>query len=926
MGGSKTFINIAVSPVIGEVGETDKLNRLNKDQFAYATTFIGQNMKSVLKARETTIVKMKSAFNANLMRALGYESSSTTQYRTLNTSMVLDYLQLNNSPLITSVDNVSSGSLNMTDLTIKYMQDNYDGFTYSYRRFLYTDDMFYQFLSATVNGLDLISVSSYKLLLFDDAKSYINGMITTLVDYVNGELGIVPETFNTTDSFEITTSTQEIDTGVIIIDATESIVDGVVGIRVNINYYVLVTTDIPVLDAEGNHAFVLVPLLDAGGNIIYEDGDPILDSEGNPTGEYEQVVVMTEQYLYEEVVEPRNANVHVPLDILQFDIPNPQGTHVQTVLDTYSDTTINITNPIYTYRIMDEDGYFQTIYSLNPPDNMISNSNTSMTVLDSFFTTLLTVSLSVDVTPVSSFRFNVNTTLADSFITQNFVDSPVPDSILHLVDMIVARETQRILNEIDEYSLLNVSFIKGAYTINEDQYLFYFPESEAVLYNMFTITEVDMYPIIPIMKDKEIINTTKQKIALSSFGFTGSDFEDSLRSEDSLYHANIGFVVNVNDTHPGVIKCMYNMFRDLVKGDDPEKGPATLHNINVEFDNNTMSFTAAVTVNKVIGVIGDVGDYTHEFQPYEAVDQAAIDSMDGVPINTPMINEIRRIYRKQEDPEYYMEVVVDKVTARYRMSGYDETYNSNDPECRVPIVFSSLRTVPFDEMLYVLSQGLSLIAYSKKTVKLKWYQTGLFMILLVVVIIVVTYFCAPCGNAIGGAVTSMAGNYAALAWAITGSVVVTTAVYTTMVYIVAAALVVQLSSMVLGIDMGILGDAAGAVTLVGGIAGTGYGITNIIEQGIRTSMDLMPIATTLTSTASAINNAMLAKDAKTLAASMIASNRELEKAQEQLEEVLDELGIGLLMAPSLGGYDYDYMYNAQYNYDSLYNFDSRFAV
>lgn len=413
---------------------------------------------------------------------------------------------------------------------------------------------------------------------------------------------------------------------------------------------------------------------------------------------------------------------------------------------------------------------------------------------------------------------------------------------------------------------------------------------------VYSTQNAEAYPIIPLKVNGSIVgSTTKQNITLGKIGLSGNDFKNSLNDGD-LNSAFLVFGMPITDTSQAGIKFIFESLYSLVSTTTAgRKFRDTKETLRVSFSTLAISTRLNIETKQVVGSIGPVGTYTHKLL------STTNTSCDGDDYCTTTTIYHRR-YRKQADSVYYQEITVWDAETNYTVAGYKFTANIRDSKCIIPVSRQVLFKLDFITTCSVIEKTMQFMVFMKKTVKLKWYQTGIFQIIMIIVAIVITYLSwgalAKVGAGLVGA-TMSAGQVLAVAGVAVG---------------VAG---------VMGVKTGILGQVVGVISIIyGGYAG--------ITATATSAQSVLIVANSLVQATSMANSLIIQRDVKRLIEEADKATANNKKAQEALQEQIKDLQNPLLMPYHDRLAEIDAYYevasgNLQYNYDILYNYDLAFS-
>lgn len=202
-----------------------------------------------------------------------------------------------------------------------------------------------------------------------------------------------------------------------------------------------------------------------------------------------------------------------------------------------------------------------------------------------------------------------------------------------------------------------------------------------------------------------------------------------------------------------------------------------------------------------------------------------------VPLSTPL-----HTYRRQISPNVYEEIQVIGLKMTYYVWGnYTTTGDENDDILLIPLDYAitSEYTIKDRELLY--ARSMHYVFNSRVVTKLKWYQTGIFKVILLVIAIVITIY-----------TNGAAWESIAAAWSAGGVTAVMAVLVPMMVKYVVISLIVRKVVQVIGIKAALIIAVIAAVTGYYQAMGEG-GIANA-----PWAAELLQVSTNLTSGMSAV--------------------------------------------------------------------------
>lgn len=143
-----------------------------------------------------------------------------------------------------------------------------------------------------------------------------------------------------------------------------------------------------------------------------------------------------------------------------------------------------------------------------------------------------------------------------------------------------------------------------------------------------------------------------------------------------------------------------------------------------------------IAKRRVAGTIGPIGTHT-------ATTNIDSDTKKGVTLLGMELewttNVPTHIYRRQITENIFDEILVTNLKMNYHIWGdYSTTGDENDDILLVPLDYSIIESYPMPVRERLAARSLHIIFNSRIVTKLKWYQTGIFKVILVIVAIVIT--------------------------------------------------------------------------------------------------------------------------------------------------------------------------------------------
>ena len=403
--------------------------------------------------------------------------------------------------------------------------------------------------------------------------------------------------------------------------------------------------------------------------------------------------------------------------------------------------------------------------------------------------------------------------------------------------------------------------------------------------NSFIVKEqADSYPIIPLKKGFNLVNSKNMDIVLKKIGLEGKDFHDSIRQKE-ICDAFLFFGIPFSSSNPGLIQYVFEFFttlssvRENYSKYNQKKGANSLNisfgGMGIHQDYNVKSWVEVEPATRPVGtywfqVVSEKIITGYEEKTIYGQNDSSQQVM--VPIYaTRTYGE----YCYQESEAYYIRVRPRVVRYWYTLGGREwgqkggrsisdqaeewggVVSGSDDKiELRLPIFKQITNKMNFNLLCDVIEQSMSFAVYTKVKVKKKWYQSGFFQFIMMAVIIVVAYFTG------GAALSAMPG--------VTGMVVAGA------IYLSAA---MSIISMISGTSFGVFGTVVGIVAAVGG------GYASLLNSGATVMQTVMFTASQVLSLVSEVNNLLFSMK---MSSKQEDYNNQLKQQEEEKEKLANE--------------------------------------
>lgn len=213
-----------------------------------------------------------------------------------------------------------------------------------------------------------------------------------------------------------------------------------------------------------------------------------------------------------------------------------------------------------------------------------------------------------------------------------------------------------------------------------------------------------------------------------------------------------------------------------------------------------------IKFRKVSGVLGPIGTYQNSESPYNLADNPST-------IPRPGGKGKMRYIRKQTTLDTYEEVIIDNPVARYDIFEDKGTLAKvDDGTFLIPLDYEIVKNLQILKREKLYYRALNFVFNSKIVEKTKWYQSGIFKILLIIAAIVITIMT--------GGVT-WEGIVAAFTSGTALAIAVTKILVDQLISYVVTQLIVELSARILGPELAFI---AGVVTAM-------YGFSKSMKAG-----------------------------------------------------------------------------------------------
>ena len=392
------------------------------------------------------------------------------------------------------------------------------------------------------------------------------------------------------------------------------------------------------------------------------------------------------------------------------------------------------------------------------------------------------------------------------------------------------------------------------------------------IYKSFIVKEqADAYPIIPLKRNFNLVNSKNMDIVLKKIGLEGKDFHDSIRQKE-ICDSYLFFGIPFSSSNPGLIEYVFEFFttlsnvRENYKKYKKKQGANSLNisfgGMGIHQNYNVKSWVEVEPATRPIG--------TYWFQKVSKT--VVYYEEGGKPITeTYTYGE----YCYQESEAYYIRIRPSVSQYWYTLGGrqwgqtggrsvrdiaveWGGVVNGSDEkiQLRLPILKQITNKMNFNLLCDVIEQSMSFAVYTKVTVKKKWYQSGFFQFIMIGVIVVLAIFT-------GGAALSLLGPVM--------GVVVAGAIY--------LSALMTIITMLTGTSFGVFGTVVGIVAAVGG------GYASLLNSGVTVMQTVMFTASQVLNLVSEVNNLLFSMK---MGSKQEDYNNQLKQQEQEKEKLADE--------------------------------------
>ena len=352
---------------------------------------------------------------------------------------------------------------------------------------------------------------------------------------------------------------------------------------------------------------------------------------------------------------------------------------------------------------------------------------------------------------------NINNISSKIEITMENLDGSGPETIEDDFDMPIAGKITTVNYE-------NLGFA-GKWWV-------YQMKSSDIPEHLWETIEAKFSPVITIKEDNIMATNEKQvKLMLDKLGVPGDqlwdqmietcpvdntapadeplDCPDNVKIPSTIDNAYVFTGLAPDSTDSGTYAALFYWFDEMMV-----LGGGLM---NISMNNVQMAYDFGVSKSLNTGSIGSVGKYEKVI-----IEEGFGGGFHGM-------DTIQSMYiRKQVDDTHYEEIYVSNFSQTWTIDSkegvmsftslllYDDT-DENAVQSRLIPTMHMYNNIIYRDWLGMHETGLVLLAFSVEVVKLKWWQTGIFKIIIT---IVVAYFTAGSGAALVEIITQAVINFA----------------------------------------------------------------------------------------------------------------------------------------------------------------------
>lgn len=225
---------------------------------------------------------------------------------------------------------------------------------------------------------------------------------------------------------------------------------------------------------------------------------------------------------------------------------------------------------------------------------------------------------------------------------------------------------------------------------------------------------------------------------------------DQIENKNDIKDMFISFRLSPNDTKdPLVSEYFYYFFEEMYKTTGAKRKSSDDRNTKMKYIEGqaigAMSYSVEDTVSQVncnftalgyedvVGSIGPVGTFKSDYSNIEYPGFAG-----------RLLNKMfrpRHIFRRQVTETIYREYYVDGLSIDQKLSsGHWASASKEDENLCLPVDMELIAKRMRKDRHWIISKSFIMVITTVKVVKKKWYQTGIFKVIMFIVAVVISFF------------------------------------------------------------------------------------------------------------------------------------------------------------------------------------------
>ena len=305
------------------------------------------------------------------------------------------------------------------------------------------------------------------------------------------------------------------------------------------------------------------------------------------------------------------------------------------------------------------------------------------------------------------------------------------EAVANIVDQVEKEIATDLIEELDRLVVV--------YTLNGIQKLKLAEINKSLV---SSTAKASAYPIIPLRENYAFVKETNQmKAMLNKIGMATDDFESSL-GNDKIKNAAVMFLLDLRDSSAVGTKVVYETLVNMVKTTIPaagKTGSSEEYQLDLGFSDVNIKSSVKFKLRTVSGTVGSVGKYVR----YSRTGMYT-KNVSGIKQYLQTMTGTVYGIRKQVTESYYEEMEFDNCKTIWKVGGYELSgelsLKDTNGKIYIPVTDLGLNGLSYEELHYAVARSLNMMALSIVKVKVKWYQTGFFKILMYVVAVAVFAF------------------------------------------------------------------------------------------------------------------------------------------------------------------------------------------